>query len=525
MDLETLRPALIKDFLTAVAYHKEIPRELLALDVVKEQHALLRSSTGLQEFVDDLVIGKLLIYRTASASPAPDPSHVPAAAKVSRDEALARFSADFRQGNAVLKSWSALYYRYLSGHFFQVKELARVAGISTREIGRCLEEGRDYLMVALREAEEAAHARMRHAQLSGFLPARESALLFGRQLLIQKVFDLLRSPGGPEVVALYGMGGIGKTAAAQAVFRKFGDRKHFKNFAWLNQASLHPAEWQTTVRHDDPPNGTGQEDPERCELVFDEIVRGALQQLGENQMLGFDAKARQQALAGLLQAVPCLIMLDNIERLPGAAAIIQRFLPMLGQSRLLMAGRIILGRIPSVRSVSVPPLRADDSISLLRNELEQSGRDTDEVTDDALWEVFELTGGLPLALQLVAAQLAQGKPLGEIRAGLQRGESSTTQSLYQTIYRNTWTLLDGRARQLLMSMLVISPDGENREWLQLASNLSGEELDGAVALLINHCLLQVVGSLSEPLYRLHPLTVNFLGSELLDLARSHLDEV
>jgi hypothetical protein len=132
-----------------------------------------------------------------------------------------------------------------------------------------------------------------------------------------------------------------------------------------------------------------------------------------------------------------------------------------------------------------------------------------------LAEVCALAGGLPLALKLIAGLLNQGVPLGQIRDDLRRA-SGAAYALYTYIYRQTWRLLPDSARQLLVDMLLVSPDGEDLDWIAAASRLSADALRAALTHLLDHCLLQITGSFERPFYRLHPLTALFLQSDLVD---------
>jgi len=128
--------------------------------------------------------------------------------------------------------------------------------------------------------------------------------------------------------------------------------------------------------------------------------------------------------------------------------------------------------------------------------------------------LYATLGGMPLALKLVAAQIGHW-PLTTLLDGLRAAAAGPPQGLYTYIYRRTWLALDDPARRLLLSLLTVSPDGDDLSWLRLVSLLDDTDFDPALAALLSYSLLETAGSLAAPTYRLHRLTATFLQSEIL----------
>jgi len=68
---------------------------------------------------------------------------------------------------------------------------------------------------------------------------------------------------------------------------------------------------------------------------------------------------------------------------------------------------------------------------------------------------------------------------------------------------------------MLLSLLHISPEGEDLEWLQLVTTLPPDEFDAALEQLLAYSLLDAAGPAAMPRYRLHRLTITFLQTEIL----------
>jgi hypothetical protein len=177
----------------------------------------------------------------------------------------------------------------------------------------------------------------------------------------------------------------------------------------------------------------------------------------------------------------------------------------------LLTSRFKLSDYPSVQSIPVLELSLENSLSLLRDELHRlaaSGLDDRQMT-----EIYALTGGMPLILKLVAAQLST-IPYANILSGLRAADRRTPENLYTYIYGQTWRLLDEPARALLVSMVDSAPEGETLDWLAMMSGLSEPVFEGAIHQLQSFRLVEKTGLLDRPLYHLHRITSTFLSSQI-----------
>jgi hypothetical protein len=172
-----------------------------------------------------------------------------------------------------------------------------------------------------------------------------------------------------------------------------------------------------------------------------------------------------------------------------------------------------LSHYPAVSRLPVPPLSLDDSRALVESELRRRGRAAALKPGDTA-ALYEVVGGAPLALKLLAAQMSRW-PLPVLLDNLRRAHRRAPENLYTFIYQRSWLALDDPARQLLLSLLTIAPDGEDIEWLRLMSFLPPDEFDDALAQLLIYSLLEAAGPPESPRYRLHRLTTTFLQTEIL----------
>jgi hypothetical protein len=128
--------------------------------------------------------------------------------------------------------------------------------------------------------------------------------------------------------------------------------------------------------------------------------------------------------------------------------------------------------------------------------------------------LYDVVGGTPLALKLIAAQMAHW-PLPALLDNLRRARDHAPERLYTFIYQRAWLALGDPARQLLLSLLPLAADGEDVGWLRAMSFLSPDTFDDALGQLRAYSLLETAGPDSAPRYRLHRLTTTFLQTEVL----------
>jgi hypothetical protein len=343
-------------------------------------------------------------------------------------------------------------------------------------------------------------------------PKPEYLRLFGVEPLIQNLISLLSDPYGPAFVSLEGLGGIGKTALARAASQRLAEASEpFAGHGWISARHR----WLT-------PRGDLESLKDPARSVNDVVTRLA-EQLGQLHLTGLSITDKLDRLRPLLREEPYLIVVDNLETLTDILELLPALQPLAGASKFLFTSRRTLRHFPYVHVLTVPRLSSADSEALIRSELERRGQ-VGDLPAAIMERVYELIGGLPLALKLAAAQIGH-LPAKHILRGLERADRQTPQALYTHIYHRAWHQLSAPARDLLLSLLNVSPDGENVSWIRLASTLPASQFKIALAQLLDYSLLEIAQALPEPVYRLHRLTATFLQSEiLLDWKNQATDE-
>ncbi|MBN1919601.1 MAG: hypothetical protein JW892_00025 [Anaerolineae bacterium] len=421
---------------------------------------------------------------------------------ISRAEANTIIGRVFGTGDPNLEAWIALYYRYLSPVKISVEALAEAAHVDVRQWRRRVTRGQDLLLEQLQQAEIAAHNQQRRLHLRQYLPPPEQLRLFGIQKHVENLITRLTSAEGPALVGLDGLGGIGKTTLAQAVAEQLAATELFTDILWVSakQTRLSPVgEIQTLSAP---------------VLTLDQLLLRLATQLGREDLIACTPENRTKALSLTFHSAPYLVIVDNLETMVDHQTLVLQLQSMRGMSHFIFTSRQSLRDYDFVYAFSVPPLSREDSLALLQYELEHRNRWLPgmEITD--LLTLYQAVDGIPLALKLLAAQLGR-LPLVQILEGLHNARGMASETLYNFIYRHTWDLLQDPARQLLLNMLLTSPQGEDFAWLQATSGLSAPQMDTAIKQLQEYSLLLISGSLQQPLYQLHRLTTTFLQTDIL----------
>jgi predicted ATPase len=250
----------------------------------------------------------------------------------------------------------------------------------------------------------------------GIAPARVAAptptsAIVGREVDISRVLSLVRDPA-VHLVTLIGPGGIGKTRLALEISRlvETGDGALPVEVSFIDLAGVQdPDLWQSTVA----------------------------------ATLGIHAEGARPMLEVLidrLQGRQLLLVVDNIEQLVSAANDLARLLAACPNLTVLVTSRIAL-RLRGEHEVALAPLAIPErsgtsdieavgqsaAVRLLIERAKQvrPGFELTAANMESVAELCRLLDGIPLALELAAAQLRLLTPAALVR----RLQSATASSL------------------------------------------------------------------------------------------------
>jgi transcriptional regulator with XRE-family HTH domain/tetratricopeptide (TPR) repeat protein len=324
----------------------------------------------------------------------------------------------------------------------------------------------------------------------------------GRAAQIEAILSALRVPANPRngtvgLVAVTGMGGIGKTALAIEAAHKLVD-SYPDGHLYLNLRGYGPGLPMTTS----------------------DALRQLLRSLGlDLHLIPEEVEEAAAMLRSQLAGRRVLVLLDN-------ATDVQQVLPLLPGSpgsAVIITSRGSLATLPGTRQVRLDALSEMESVELLSGVV---GADRVAAEPEAADSLALLTGRLPLAVRLIGARLAarptwpiqhlvdllqdEGRRLdglGSDETGVRASIASSVQFL-ETSDRS----LDREAARAVPMLSV--PDGSDLLTI-VAAHLLDIPLQRADAILERLVDLNLLESVAPERYRFHDL-IRAYGRELAE---------
>lgn len=351
------------------------------------------------------------------------------------------------------------------------------------------------LAAIINEKESNARAALANELESG-LPPPTYTRLFGVAGLQGELADLVVARATPWVVAVVGMGGMGKTALVDAATRDVIPTLCFERVIWLRF---------------DPRTLTGRS------LSPEHAFHGLLAQLAAQLNVDNSSPPNEQ-LAQVhhrLKGTPHLVIVDNLESMALTDFLLNHLVELANPGKFLLTTRTHPSGQAAVRYFSLPELELADAGALLRHHAAELGiAALAEAPEEEIARIYAVTGGNPLALKLVAG-LLDLLPLSRVLQDLAASRPGPVEELYRYIYWQSWRTLSEPAKALLQATPLVSEAGATDDYLQALSGLSADAFWPALQELRARSLIEVRGTLDEKRYGVHRLTETFVRTEIV----------
>jgi hypothetical protein len=360
---------------------------------------------------------------------------------------------------------------------------------------------------ALEQLARIVHAREVQAR-EGFQNDLEKRLklppevdLFGVEESLTALLDVLMLAKSPWLISVEGLGGIGKTALANALLRRPELTHGFYNIAWVS------AKQQSFVP------GLGLEQSVSPALTVEALVDALLEQLDQSISLNQSLQVKRSALSRVLKQNPHLIVIDNLETLVDYQVLLPTLRDWANPSKFVLTSRHSLREHPDVFCHTLTELDQNDTLQFIKHEARVRGLSIlANVSEAELKSIYQVVGGNPLALKLIVGQVAI-LPLSQVLENLKQAKVKDIDELYTFIYWQAWHTLDEISQRVLL-MMPVAQDGPP-EQLKALSGLELSVLSQALQRLVSLSLVQVSGTLEERRYTIHRLTETFLLNEAI----------
>lgn len=324
------------------------------------------------------------------------------------------------------------------------------------------------------------------------LPPRNEFV--GRKEEIEKLHESLLSR--LHLISIDGIGGIGKTSLALEVAHEclnkssghttnLNERTNtFKGFVWVSTKG--------------------------GDLVLDNILDEIAYTLRHIVVMKQPLKEKKKTILRILQDIPSLIIIDGFETITDSA--IKDFIMDVPEPcKVLITTRF--QNINNSKAISLKGLPEKDAINLIRTHGNAIGISEIEHSEDInLAGICKSTGGHPLAIKWILGQIKQkGQTL---RSSLEY-TANIEGNIFDQIFLNSWKLLSRDSQRILRIMPIFVTDA-NRQAIETASHVFGEELDRAIVQLTEMSLINSieVNNGSAQRFGVHPLTRVFSLAQL-----------
>lgn len=317
-----------------------------------------------------------------------------------------------------------------------------------------------------------------------------------RAMLLQALLD----ESDHFIVALDGLGGLGKTALADQITRDLIQTTRFDEIGWVTAKHTH----LSTL-------GRLQVESGRPALTFPMVIDRLANQfdLPENKV--GSQLHRQRLVEQLLRERACLIIIDNLETVADYRSLLPELRKRQDPSKFVLTSRLRLLDEPGVFSLSLQELTAESAFQLIRHEAQRTGfLALAKASNSELQQIYDTVGGNPLALKLIVGQLRFHSLPRVLDRFADRQGQQTREELFDYIYREIWETLRDESKATLLALTQAGETGFTFEHLVAVAGLSEAAVDRCLEELILLSLVDLGGSLVERRYRLHRLTEVFL---------------
>jgi hypothetical protein len=334
-------------------------------------------------------------------------------------------------------------------------------------------------------------------------PAKSYHRMIGRSAELDQLMAALREAERKPLIAIVGLGGLGKTTLAQEAMDHCWREGFFDHIVWTS------AKTERFV-------GEGTRQTGVSDYSLEQLLADIARQCDRPDLAKLPPDQQRVAVKQLLLARRVLIVLDNLETMVDPDGFVDEVYQILGRGKLLITSRHHL-RHERAFTLDLSGLYQTEGLAFLREDSAERGIPLiAQAKGEDLLAIYQVTGGAPLAMKLVIGQVSRW-PLEQVLKNLKAAQfSGPNYDFYRFVFKQSWDMLALPAQQVLVSMSVFDlANGSSETALRQVSRVEPEALQHALDQLILLSLVDILGDLAARRYTLHPLTHYFILSDIV----------
>ena len=389
-----------------------------------------------------------------------------------------------------------------------VREAANRFNVVEGTIQKKQREGWEELAAILYAKEQATRTEQ-HEHLLARIEAPSYRQLCGVDQHLHTLTELIQQPDGPRIIALEGIGGIGKTALANGLLR------HLIAIGVVG-AGMYPECAWVTARQTNLNVGGLARPQQQPALTSQALLNELCTQLfaSEGYAVGLDSERMLGMLQQRFAAQPYLVVVDNLETVQDVEALLETLRQLVDPMRIILTTRHSLFAEPDIYHFAIPPLDEIYALDLVRAEAKQRNLPhLAAASEEELQPIYATVGGNPLALRLVVGQ-THVHGLTDVLDDLAHAQGQPIENLYKYIYETAWQNLNETERAVFLSMGMVGPSGVDFAFLADINEIAKAELRDTLNRLVSLNLINSHGGLNERWYTIHSLTRTFLLNDI-----------
>jgi len=320
----------------------------------------------------------------------------------------------------------------------------------------------------------------------------------GREQYIDDILAKLRQRF--FIVSIDGIGGVGKTALALEIAHRCLQDRFFDAVIWVS------AKKKRLIL-------TGIDDIVPSLTNYETLINSILDVLGFGTSTSASLKEKEEKVNGLLRKAKCLLVVDNLEAVEDER-IFEFFKDLPEPSKALITSRKRLGEVE--RIVRLKEMSFDEAKRLIL--MDASDKSADQLlnaNDKILRSIYDVTGGIPLAIRWVVGWISMGRNLNWLCEKIRKSDSPVLEFCFREIYD---TLLTSEARKILCIMPIFDHN-PSADQLKAVLPMSDEKFEDAISQLVMLSLINQDVKIDErgtmkTSYGILPLTLSYAQSKL-----------